>query len=165
MKNSKIIIGIPILIVLLIMSCTSIPARESPEFQDVIELQGMSKAEIYNMALLWTSDTFKSAKSAIEIQNPESGLITAETRYDSTAYVLGMLLGGQYYTTFKVQIEAKDDKVRITCKNPDYRVVSEYGRDSMQKVNQDFVDEYKKYALIIIRSFGAAMKSEKNSNW
>lgn len=89
-------------------------------YSKVISIDSMNKTDIYNKTLLWCSKRFNDAKSAIMVQNPETGNIAGKAYYlsiyktpkkkgDSVINYLG-------YTDFYFNwlIEIKDQKLRFS---------------------------------------------------
>ena len=135
------------LLVVLIASCASTGDMSAypgtpPVFQKVITVQGQTVGNIYSRTLRWTSDTFVSAKDAIEIQDKESGLIAVRTSFQSVSYTLGAIAGGTYYITYKVKIEMQEGRVRITCDNPIFEYNSRGSSGQIARPLTGMVNEY-----------------------
>ena len=106
-----------------ISSCASFTAAEAEPIQQVIPLSNLTAAQIFTKSQLWASNTFVSAKDAIELVDKDAGIITIRTRYDAHAYSTGEALGGKYYCTYKILLEIKEGKTRMTCQNPTVEAV------------------------------------------
>lgn len=167
MKRVKSIINI-ILVSLVLTGCTTnfVEAEKpTPEVQQVFEFEDSNKQDLFAKTQLWSSNTFVSAKSAIELTNPDSGVVIIRTGLKSTSYEFGTALGGKYYITYKIVVELKDNKARITCKNPMYEVTINGTHSQMPSVSTDMVKEYTDHAENVISSFDQFMNEESGSDW
>jgi hypothetical protein len=124
----------------------------------------MTATSIFAKTQLWTSNTFVSAKDAIELADKESGILTIRTTYNSNAYAFGSIMGGKYYTTYKIVIEIKDNKARITCQNPQYEVFYQGRTQPMTGSIDSFNKEFVSKANEIIASYEKYI-TEKTSSW
>src|SRR5437867_924517 len=87
------------------------------EFVKVLELDSMSKKDVFNTSKLWIANYFKSANDVIQFENIDDGKIVGKGnfRINST----GMGIGGTIHETqsgtvsFTFEISAKDNKCRI----------------------------------------------------
>lgn len=82
-------------------------------YEQISELPGYTKAEIFGSAKKWMADVFKSANSVIQSENEPTGQIIGKgytkTSYFGKGYMIGILLD----LSFTVQIDCKDNKYRI----------------------------------------------------
>lgn len=72
---------------------------------EIVQTPDVTAKDLYTRALLWVSQTFKSPKSVIQVQNPEMGLLTIKARTSVTS------LGSIEYS---MTIQFKDGKYRYT---------------------------------------------------
>lgn len=150
--------------VILMAGCASVPVSETAPLQKVLEVENTTQAKLFAKSQLWASKTFVSAKDAIELTNSEAGLITIRTSFQSYSYTVGMAMGGIYYIVYKVVLEIKDNKVRITCDNPIYQAIYRGNTQQMSKPTAAMVNEYIDKANAIIASYEAAIKAP-DTDW
>ncbi|NLI41304.1 MAG: DUF4468 domain-containing protein [Caldisericales bacterium] len=146
-----------------LLGCVTTQPIITEPIQKIIDLNGISSSTIFTKSQLWASKTFVSAKDAIEISDKDAGIITIRTTFQSYAYKIGIALGASYYTTYKVVIEIKENRVRITCQNPTYEVINQGRIQKFSTPTQAMVDEYEYNATSIINSFEAFLKSSATS--
>jgi len=107
-------------------SCASLgPDVTGPvEYNEVINVDGMSAVDIYTKANMWFVDAFKNADSVIQFSDKESGTIKGK-------YVSDMTLSGyqQYLTTTTITVEVRDGRCRISFTDPSFKeyLVNGYG--------------------------------------
>lgn len=105
----------PILMVVsaILLSGCAAPGANTPvlEVQDVHEVPGYSKEELYDQSKLWVAETFVDAKQVIEMADPDKGLLMANGSFDL------VFLGIQKPTRFSLRLDVKDEKIRTTYKN------------------------------------------------
>jgi len=99
----------------IVASGCAAPGANTPllEAQNVYEVPGYSRQEIYERSKMWVADTFVDAKEVIEIADPEKGLIMANGAFD----LVGPMSGKRQLTRFSLRIDVKDGKLRTTYKN------------------------------------------------
>jgi len=80
--------------------------------EKIVELEGVSKDEIYKRALLFITKEFKSAKDVIQLQDKEEGRIIGKGAllYNAAPFNPGLNYSGHFF--FTVTIECKDGKYR-----------------------------------------------------
>ncbi len=72
---------------------------------EIVQTANITAKDLYTRTLLWISQTFKSPKSVIQVQNPEIGLLTIKARTSVTS------LGS---TEYSMTIQFKDGKYKYT---------------------------------------------------
>ena len=103
---------------------TIMGAKAAPEmrtFEKIIDISGKTKDQIYIKANSWFVETFNSAESVIEFQDKEAGKIIGKYVFTYTEGVYG------YSVKQTVDLEMKDDKVRVKINNPLYKTTSGMG--------------------------------------
>lgn len=88
------------------------------EIVSVIQVPGVDKNELYNRAKLWFVNTFKDARSVLELDDREGGILQG-TGY----YSMNSRIGKLWSTT---QIEIKEGRFRYTLKNLEIRTDPSY---------------------------------------
>ncbi|MDR2716482.1 MAG: DUF4468 domain-containing protein [Treponema sp.] len=123
MKRLIWVLGI---VCLCLASCASLgPDVNGPvEYNEVINVNGMSAVDIYTKANMWFVDAFKNADSVIQFSDKQSGTIKGK-------YVADMTISGyqQYLTTTTITVEARDGRCRISFTDPSFKeyLVNGYG--------------------------------------
>ena len=72
---------------------------------EIVQVPDITAKDLYARALLWVSQTFKTPKSVIQVQNPEIGLLTIKARTSVTS------LGS---TECSMTIQLKDGRYKYT---------------------------------------------------
>ncbi len=97
---------------LALVSCATSQHTSNGQFEVVtVKEIAMSKTDIYKNSLLWIADSFRSASRVVEYKDLDSGAIVGNG-------VIKFRWGGVISETaqFKMKIEAKEKKYRITFK-------------------------------------------------
>jgi hypothetical protein len=108
--------------------CQGIPEFESGKseikYQRVFEIEGQ-KNKLHGIALKYIGDFYKSAKSVIDVNDSENGLIIVKgtfvnsySRYYRKTQMMNMSLE----TDHSLMFEIKDNRIRITIDNLKIRV-------------------------------------------
>ena len=149
----------------LFVGCTTVDYHEGPIpiVQKVLTLDGQEASDIYARTLRWASDTFVSAKGAIELQDKDSGLVTIRTGLESQGYDLGRAIGGRYYITYKIKIEVQDGKARITCHNPVFDSIYQGSTTELPRPFASMVKEYTDAAGNVVANYEQYILSESES--
>uniref|UniRef100_UPI004048B0EA DUF4468 domain-containing protein n=1 Tax=Algoriphagus sp. TaxID=1872435 RepID=UPI004048B0EA len=103
--------------------CLGIPEFEKKEgkiqYQKIFEIQG-DKKQLHGIALKYIGEFYKSAKSVIDVNDSESGLIIVKgtlvrpyTRYYRKTDMMNMTLE----TNHNLLFEIKDNRIRVTIDN------------------------------------------------
>jgi hypothetical protein len=96
---------------LLLIGCASVPPGPPVgPYQRTIEVAG-TKDELFIKTMKWMTKTFQSAKSVIQYQDKEAGIVTGNGRIDTNNPVTTV------YLDFVLTIEIKDAKARLTFDN------------------------------------------------
>ncbi len=90
-------------------------------YQSVHEFDADQKT-LYGIALRYVSDYYKSAKSVIDVADPDNGLVIVKGIFTITSDVYYRFFGTQksansYLTYHTLKIECKDNKIRATISN------------------------------------------------
>jgi len=96
------------------------PAPSGPvtplQFQEVVQIDGVTKNQLYDAALAWFPSTFRSGKEVLQIQNKEAGMLVG-TGSEPYTYSQQMLWVASLYTgriVYRVTIDVKDGRYRFT---------------------------------------------------
>lgn len=93
-------------------------------YESIIELPGLTKANLYSASKKWIADSFKSAKSAIQSEDIASGQIIGKGYNELSIFENeGALLGRTFNTECTFQIDVKEEKCRIRF----YDIIWVYG--------------------------------------
>ncbi|MBF0171159.1 MAG: DUF4468 domain-containing protein [Nitrospinae bacterium] len=106
--------------VFICFNAVSALAEPVPPFSHVtVEDVDISKGEIYIAAMDWMTETFRSSKSVIEFEDKEAGVIVGKGNADfGYKFVFGTTDAN---AKFKIKIEAKDGRYRLTFSNVTFR--------------------------------------------
>lgn len=103
---------VPLVIILVMLaSCASYKPIKNPVLERIIPAEGQSADAIYEKTLQWMAQTFVSSKAVLEYQNKKTGQIignaSVQVSYDFSSCL----------TSFVIDIQVKDNKVRVQIKN------------------------------------------------
>jgi hypothetical protein len=123
--------------------CPTIPDFENGtseiKYQKVFEIKGTQKA-LHGTALKYIGEFYKSAKSVIDINDSENGLILVKgtfvrqySRYYRKAQMMSMTLE----TDHNLMFEIKDNRIRITIDNLKIKI-----NNSLPGDFEDFITAY-----------------------
>ena len=104
---------VTLMIIPLLFACSisSAQSDESVKVEIIKEIK-MLKDDIYKNALLWMAESFRSSKEVIDLKDRDMGTIIGNGSVD-------IKIGWGAYTParFKLKIDVKDDKYRLTFKD------------------------------------------------
>lgn len=103
---------IVLMAVLALTGCATTHVDHEP-FIEVVEVPGKTAGELFVEINQWAVDAFRSADSVIEFSDKESGIISG--KYTTTLYSPWL---GSTNIGSTLNIEAKDEKYRITINDP-----------------------------------------------
>lgn len=91
-------------------------AQEPISFEKVIQVDSVKKNDIYNGLKEWIGMNYRSAKSVIEVDDKEAGLIIISPRKD---YSIGKLQYMCYDGTIKytIKFQIKEGRFKVTITN------------------------------------------------
>lgn len=158
----KWLIGGFCVVLLCFVSCASLgPDVSGPvEYNEVINVNGMSATNIYIKANMWFVDAFKNADSVIQFSDKESGTIKGK-------YVSDMTISSyqQFLTTTTITVEVRDGRCRISFTDPSFKeyLVNGYGIRmggfnggdkpvKAQRMADNLLSEWKSLALSLQKS-------------
>jgi hypothetical protein len=112
--NFVAIIGVT----LFLNGCTSTPVAEADRtFERVVEAPGYSKDRIYSSTKIWIAENFKSAKSVIELDSKEDGIIIGNGVIQYPCSDMGCSLKSDWKVPFTMRVDIKDQKFKISFSN------------------------------------------------
>jgi hypothetical protein len=90
------------------------PPRSPLQFQEVVTVEGATRDQLYNSALAWFPEAFRSGKAVLQVQNKEAGQLVgaASERYVSPVFMSGSCITGSLH--YHVAVEVKDGRYRYT---------------------------------------------------
>jgi hypothetical protein len=88
-------------------------------YSEIIELPNITQDELYIKANSWFVDNFNDAESVIQFQDKEAGKLMGK-------YVTSAKMSiYNYRIKSTIQIDLKENKVRVTFKDPYFKAVSD----------------------------------------
>jgi hypothetical protein len=100
----------------LIAFIVALPARAGEAFSvEIIRSAALPKGTLFDQTVLWMAESFRSSKEVIELKDKELGTIIGNGAFD-------MNIGASFLpvntpVTFKLRIDIKDNKYRMTFTN------------------------------------------------
>ena len=77
----------------------------------------LAKNNIYDQTVIWMAESFKSSKAVVEIKDKELGVIVGNASVNANISIAKWLPPVYNLFTFKIKIEIKDGKFRMTFSN------------------------------------------------
>lgn len=125
----------------LLMGCKSAPppepaGQEDLFVQQVSELPGFSREELFEGAKIWIAGSFSSDLDVIQYANRDQGTIIGKTAFPySRPSKWGV--PDRFDFRFTVTVETKDDKIRTTFS--DMALVGFHGYEEIRKVDMEAI--------------------------
>ncbi len=86
-------------------------------FEDIIQIPGYQKGEIYDSIKIWISENFKSSKAVIEYDNKETGTIIGNGAIKYPCKGIECVAKNDWQVLFTMRVDIKDEKIRLTFSN------------------------------------------------
>jgi len=155
MKNLSL--GIIIIGIVLLQSCTMNKILTTPSKFKVVTVKGKTKNELYIRANTWMVETFNNAKSVIQFNDKENGIVTG--KYIMATIITTTTTRHEVYSIIKIQV--KDEAAKITISPESYKSDANFfagGKNySLEMMNAD-VDA-------LINNFSKSIMETESSNW
>lgn len=106
-------------ITLVMGGCASMqPVAEADRtFERVVEAPSYSKDQIYTSTKIWIAENFKSAKSVIELDSKEDGIIIGNGIIQYPCSGMDCLTKSGWKVPFTMRVDIKDQKFKISFSN------------------------------------------------
>lgn len=106
-------------VVLVMSGCASMqPVAETDRtFERVMMAPSHSKDQIYISTKIWIAENFKSAKSVIELDSKEEGIIIGNGIIQYPCSGMECLGKGDWKVPFTMRVDMKDQKFKISFSN------------------------------------------------
>ncbi|ABW68752.1 DUF4468 domain-containing protein [Desulfosudis oleivorans] len=142
-----------------LFSCVFATQRQECEktFFKVFEAPGYTKDQIYKGMKIWVAENFRSAKSVVELDEPEQGLLIGNGVVSYPCKGMGCLSVGEWRVPFTMRIDVKDNKFRLSFSNLQ---ISAQGYAEQPIYYQAHVDKIKPVLL----AFGDEIITALNQN-
>ncbi|MBG32959.1 DUF4468 domain-containing protein [Alcanivorax jadensis] len=103
----------------LLVGCASMQpvADEDRTFDRVVEAPGHSKDDIYTATKVWIAENFKSAKSVIELDSKEDGIIIGNGVIPYPCSGMDCMAKSDWSVPFTMRVDIKDSKFKIGFSN------------------------------------------------
>lgn len=101
---------------------TFIPKNDKnlAEYSEVVEVQNMSKSELFISALEWFNKTYESGKAVIQTSDKEGGMIIGNANSQTLIYNnAGFKKDGGYFS-YTISVYCKDTKFKYVIDNITY---------------------------------------------
>jgi Ni,Fe-hydrogenase III large subunit len=123
--------------------------------QDVIEIKGMSKQQLFQKSNAWLATSFRSYKAVSQFADPEAGKLVANVAVSWVEILTSMSMMVQ------LQIDVKDGRVRFTSTPTEM-----YQEGKAVGFYEAGRDDYMKRAAVFKESYLSYMRgSAKSENW
>lgn len=146
------------ILVTLILFTFSIHAKEPLSYQKIVELDGFSKHELYAAVCQTLAKMYYSSKSAIQYQDAETGTIISNCHEKiKFNFVVAP-------TDFKMTINVKDGKIRITFSEISFTVTVGKTSSTNYITNEKALNDFKKEGDKIIATLIDGIKNKSVSD-
>lgn len=81
-------------------------------YSGVVQVEGKTAAQLYDMALMWYNDAFKSGKDVLQITDKEGGKLMGKAVFTHTIELIGALNTTEGKVTYSVKIFVKDGRYK-----------------------------------------------------
>ena len=92
-------------------------AEADRTFDRIVEVPGHSRDQIYSSTKIWIAENFKSAKSVIELDSKEDGMIIGNGIIQYPCSRMDCLAKSDWTVPFTMRVDMKDQKLRISFSN------------------------------------------------
>jgi hypothetical protein len=110
------------------------PNSEELQIERIFQVRNLDKDEIFERSKMWMAKNFKSAKSVIEYENKEKGVIIG----NGTTDIYIKITLPRIVATFTMQEDIKDGKVRLKIDNVQqaggYPIYSEFKKPVQNEI-------------------------------
>lgn len=110
---------VTVLIVFALAGCAGMqPVKEEDRtFATVVETPGHSRDQIYNSVKIWIAENFRSAKSVIELDSKEEGIIIGNGIINYPCSGMDCMAKHDWKVPFTMRVDMKDEKFRLSFSN------------------------------------------------
>ena len=96
------------------------PEKSAPgplQFQEVVQVEGATRDQLYDAAVLWFGRTFQSSKDVLQVQSRESGTLIGKALFAYEPVIFMASSGIRGVVRYTITIEMKDGRYRYTIDN------------------------------------------------
>ncbi|MFC1505193.1 DUF4468 domain-containing protein [Thermodesulfobacteriota bacterium] len=115
-----------LLVILLVFGCVQQVKQEDLKIQKVYDVPGFKKDHIYSQTKIWIAENFKSAKAVIEHDDKDSGVLIGNGIIPYPCKGMECIAKGDWKVPFKMRVDVKDNKFRLTFTNLMLSIPSSY---------------------------------------
>jgi hypothetical protein len=145
---------------------------EDRRIEQVYEVPGHTRDQIYSAARMWIAENFKSAKAVIEYENKEEGTLIGNGIIQYPCSGFSCVLKEDWTVPFTMRVETKEGRFRVTFTNIHLAWPARYS-SGISTAASDFPVRRQKDIEIIrpkLLEMGEAVKAavirnENSSNW
>ena len=134
MKKASLVV-----LLLVVMGCAGLqpPIVTAEDIVTIVSAPNYSKDQIFSGTKVWIAENFRSAKSVIEHEDKESGVIIGNGAIPYPCYGGGMecMAKSTWRMPFTMRVDIKDQRFRLTFTNVRWTVPPTYGQFAMPAVD------------------------------
>ena len=103
----------------MLFSCAGMQpiAEADKNFERVVEVPGYSKDQIYVATKIWIAENFKSAKSVIELDSKDDGIIIGNGIISYPCSGMDCMTKSDWKVPFTIRVDIKDQKFKLAFSN------------------------------------------------
>jgi len=135
------------------------PLSNDTTLNKVVEVENMSKEEIFLNSMEWFSTTFNESKSVIDYQDKEAGKIIGN---GAISHVYATIVSGQ--VKFSVKIEIKENRARISLTNFSAKIIGSSGPPVDRAIMQSEYEKAIPKLESLMNDYSAYIKNASSSN-
>ena len=116
-KSGKTIVYVPGRVIKDLPAAIRIPRDPGTglvTYSEVVQVPGVTQLELYSRGKVWIAETFKSARSVIQIDEKDTGTLVGKGWQHINVKVLAIPLPAVQELWYTVKLEAKDGRFRYT---------------------------------------------------
>ncbi len=121
----SLFISLLLIVIISLQLSAQLPTNEKGqiEFSEVVQVEGISKDDLFNNAVRWFAEAFKDAKEVIQLKDKESGEVFGKGNFDFSNVALAFsCYSGEI--TFTIQVLVKDGRYKVIMSDFIHKAVS-----------------------------------------
>lgn len=162
----NIIKVIALSIIITLTGCAGMQPAKQTSIENVIDVPGRSKDQIYTATKIWIAENFNSAKAVIEDDDKAGGRIIGNGSVKYPCSGINCLGRDGWLLKFTMRVDTKDQKFKVTFTNIVLSVPSGTYRGFERALLQDEFDESQPVLADLSSKLRTAIEKEKTTaNW
>ncbi len=164
--NKKIFFALSIIVLLFGCASAPEPNEEDLKFEEIVEFEGKSAIELYDLINGWAVEAFVDSKEAIDFSSAETGTVRGKAVFEIELEGIYVGLNPPLYAYCVFSFESKDGRVRFSFDLNEVSMENSYGYEQFRDVTQKDIDSFDYAAACeeIVDDF-LAFVEDHNTDW